>query len=126
MSIMPRKVHIKPIVLLICATVAVAQAYITKNTVEGRLVEPVILERVLVEDVELSGMTRSEAEEVLYQYVDEVVLQPLVLVSGDEAWQLDPMDIGLHVFVLETVERALAVGRTGSWLENWYSEIFLK
>ncbi len=118
MSVFPRKVHMKHIVLLICVTAIVAQGYITDSAAEGKLIEPIILERVLIEDVELSGMTRSEAEEALYQYVDEVILQPLLLVSGDETWQLDPIDIGLHVFVPETVERALAVGRTGSWLER--------
>jgi vancomycin resistance protein YoaR len=118
MAVASRNLHIKLVVLFICIIVVATQVSMIDNSVCARTIEPVILERVLVEDVELSGMTRSEAEETLYQYVDEVILQPLVLISGDEAWQLDPTDIGLHVFIPEIVERALAVGRTGSWLER--------
>jgi hypothetical protein len=118
MSVVPRSLHIKLILLSICVIAVVAQAIIIDNDVDARPLEPEILERVVVEDVELSGMTRSQAEEALYQYVDEIVLQPIVLTSGDEAWLLDPTDIGLRVFVPEIVERAVAIGRTGSWLER--------
>ncbi len=118
MSVVPRSLHIKFILLFICVFAVVAQAVMIDNDVDARPLEPEILERVVVEDVELSGMTRSQAEEALYQYVHEIVLQPVVLTSGDEAWLLDPADIGLHVFVPEIVERALAIGRTGSWLER--------
>ncbi len=118
MSMESRSLHIKFALLSICVIAALAQAIMIDNRVDARPLEPLVLERVLVEGVELSGMTRSEAEEALYQYVDRVVLQPIVLISGDEGWQLSPADIGLHVFVPEIVERALAVGRTGSWLER--------
>jgi CDP-diacylglycerol pyrophosphatase len=90
MSVVPRSLHIKLILLSICVIAVVAQAIIIDNDVDARPLEPEILERVVVEDVELSGMTRSQAEEALYQYVDEIVLQPIVLTSGDEAWLLDP------------------------------------
>ena len=118
MSVVPPSLHTKFVLLFICVIAVVTQVIMIDNGVDARPLEPVILERVLVEDVELSGMTRSQAEEALYQYINEIVLQPIVLTSGDEAWQLDPTDIGLHVFVPEIVERALAVGRTGSWLER--------
>lgn len=118
MCVSPRKLHIKLMLTFICVIVVATEIFIINNSVNARPVELQILERVFVEDLELSGMTRSEAEEALYKYVDDVVLQPLVLTSGDESWQLDPNDIDLHVFVPEIVERALAVGRCGSWLER--------
>jgi len=80
--------------------------------------EPEIFGNVWVEEIDLSSMTRSQAEEALHRYIDEVISQQIVLAFGDEAWQLDPADIGLSVFVGEIVERALAVGRTGNWLER--------
>lgn len=80
--------------------------------------EPEIFGDVWVEEIDLSSMTRSQAEEALHRYIDEVISQQIVLAFGDEAWQLDPADIGLSVFVGEIVERALAVGRTGNWLER--------
>ncbi|HXL04526.1 MAG TPA: VanW family protein [Bacillota bacterium] len=118
MSVTSRNLHMNLVLLLICFVVMATQACMIDSIADAGAAEPVIFQRVFVEDVELSDMTRSEAEEALYQYVDKVVLQPLVLTSGDEAWQLDPNDIGLHVFVPEIVERALAVGRAGSWLDR--------
>lgn len=118
MSVEPRSLHRKLVLPFICVIAVLTPVIMIDNSVDARPLEPVILERVLVEDVELTGMTRSQAEEALSQYVDRIVLQPIVLTSGDEAWQLDPTDIGLHVFIPEIVERALAVGRTGSWLER--------
>jgi hypothetical protein len=67
MSVVPRSLHIKFILLFICVFAVVAQAVMIDNDVDARPLEPEILERVVVEDVELSGMTRSQAEEALYQ-----------------------------------------------------------
>lgn len=118
MSVIFSKVHRKTILLIICIIAALLQGHITEKAAQARPSEPVIFERVFVEGIELSGMTRREAEATLSQYVNETVMQPLVLVSGDEVWLLDPKNIGLHIFVPEIVERALSIGRTGSWLDR--------
>lgn len=118
MSTRSRSLHIS-LILLSCCVVAMAAYYTVVNYgVNAGSAEPEIFGDVWVEEIDLSGMTRSQAEEALHRYIDEVISQQIVLAFGDEAWQLDPADIGLSVFVGEIVERALAVGRTGNWLER--------
>lgn len=118
MSTRSRSLHIS-LILLSCCVVAMAAYYTVVNYgVNAGSAEPEIFGDVWVEEIDLSSMTRSQAEEALHRYIDEVISQQIVLTFGDEAWQLDPADIGLSVFVGEIVERALAVGRTGNWLER--------
>ncbi|MFY9535172.1 MAG: VanW family protein [Bacillota bacterium] len=118
MSTRSRSLHIS-LILLSCCVVAMAAYYTVVNYgVNAGSAEPEIFGDVWVEEIDLSSMTRSQAEEALHRYIDEVISQQIVLAFGDEAWQLDPADIGLSVFVGEIVERALAVGRTGNWLER--------
>ncbi|NLS45276.1 MAG: hypothetical protein GX969_06030 [Firmicutes bacterium] len=111
-------VHMKFILLLICGTVTIGFIFMHESIVGAKPANQAIMDWVYVESVNLGGMTKDEAEEVLYKYVDQVVMQPIILTLGDEAWQLHPADLNIHVFVPETVEKALAVGRTGSWLER--------
>ncbi|MGB4274515.1 MAG: VanW family protein [Bacillota bacterium] len=118
MSTRSRSLHIS-LILLSCCVVAMAAYYTVVNYgVNAGSAEPEIFGDVWVEEIDLSSMTRSQAEEALHRYIDEEISQQIVLAFGDEAWQLDPADIGLSVFVGEIVERALAVGRTGNWLER--------
>lgn len=80
---------------------------------------PCIVKGVRVADVLLGGLTREQATRVLGGFVSEVVMQPITLLWENESWQLDPADIGLEAHIAETVERAMAIGRTGSWLARW-------
>ncbi len=80
---------------------------------------PRIADGVRVADVHLGGLARDETTRALAGFVSEVVMQPITLVWGSESWQVGPDDIGVEVHVTETVERAMAVGRTGSWLARW-------
>ncbi|HAV20700.1 MAG TPA: hypothetical protein DCX02_02140 [Firmicutes bacterium] len=104
MSTRSRSLHIS-LILLSCCVVAMAAYYTVVNYgVNAGSAEPEIFGDVWVEEIDLSSMTRSQAEEALHRYIDEVISQQIVLAFGDEAWQLDPADIGLSVFVGEIVE----------------------
>ncbi|MGE5588857.1 MAG: VanW family protein [Clostridia bacterium] len=78
-----------------------------------------IAEGVRVADVPLGGLTREEATRVLTSFVSEVVMLPITLLWEDESWQLEPSDMGVEADISTTVDRAMAVGRTGSWLARW-------
>ncbi|MFZ5925073.1 MAG: VanW family protein [Bacillota bacterium] len=78
-----------------------------------------ILQGVRAGGVQLGGMTAEQAEQALESLVATVIMQPVVLVHEQDSWLLDPRDIGLRACIRETVTRALAVGRTGSWLTRW-------
>ncbi|MGE5572511.1 MAG: VanW family protein [Bacteroidota bacterium] len=80
---------------------------------------PRIVNGVQVADVPVGGLTREEAARVVAAFVQEVVMQPITLLWESESWQLEPADIGLEARIAETVERAMAVGRTGPWLARW-------
>ncbi|MGE5594354.1 MAG: VanW family protein [Betaproteobacteria bacterium] len=99
------------IAALVLAGGGVAQA--------GASAPPRIVDGVRVADIPLGGLTRDEASRVLARFASEVVARPITLLWEDESWQLNPSDIGVETHVPETVERAMAVGRTGSWLARW-------
>lgn len=67
----------------------------------------------------MGDMTTEQAEQALERFAATVIMLPVVLVHEQDSWLLDPRDIGLRVSIHETVTKALAVGRTGSWLTRW-------
>ncbi|MCR4402465.1 MAG: VanW family protein [Firmicutes bacterium] len=78
-----------------------------------------IAKGVSVADIPLGGLTREEATRALTRFVSDVVTLPITLVWEDQSWQLNPSDIGVEVDIPATVDRAMAIGRTGSWLARW-------
>ncbi len=106
--------------LLVAAAVAVTGGRVQEALHSApQQAGPRIFEGVEAGGVELGGMTAEQAHEALRALVADVVMQPVVLVCEEISWLLDPADIDLQVRTTETVARALAVGRVGSWLTRW-------
>ncbi|HID33245.1 MAG TPA: hypothetical protein EYP25_01505, partial [Anaerolineae bacterium] len=73
---------------------------------------------VQIMGVDLSGMTREEARLALEQAVMAYLPPPVALRYGDQFWPLDSKALGVRVEVDESLNRAFALGRNGSMLEN--------
>ncbi len=108
-------------VALIVAIAAVAGAAMYGLAHSNR-----IYEGVTVGGFEIGGMTRSEAKAAIRDDLREATSQPVILVSGDQQFALDPRATGVEVDLDATVNRAFSYGREGSWFErsgDWFDAI---
>ncbi|MCC6705846.1 MAG: peptidoglycan binding domain-containing protein, partial [Thermomicrobiales bacterium] len=69
---------------------------------------------VSVAGVDLGGKTRSQARAALDPVLTEFLQQPLVLTSGADTFEIDPVTAGIAFDVDATVERAYSYGRSGN------------
>ncbi len=73
---------------------------------------------VQVMGIDLSGMTRDEAQAALETVAATYSPPPIALRYGDQVWQLSPKDLGISVAVAESLNQAFARGRNGNFFEN--------
>ena len=73
---------------------------------------------VQVMGVDLSGMTRDDAQIALAQAAQTFSPPPIALRYGDQVWQLSQEDLGLSVSVNESLNQAFARGRNADFLNN--------
>jgi len=85
-----------------------------------------IYEGVTVGGVEVGGMTRSEAKAAIRDDMRAATSQPIILVSDDQQFSLDPHAAGIEIDLDETISRAFSFGREGSVFErsgDWFNSI---
>lgn len=73
---------------------------------------------VYVEKTDLSGLMINEASQRLSEALPYTYEGRLVLIYGDQSWDLQPIDLGYVVEPTNSAREALAVGRQGRTLEN--------
>jgi len=73
---------------------------------------------VQVMGVDLSGMTRDEAQTALQAAALTYSPPPIAMRYADQVWQLSPKDLGVNVSVNESLNQAFARGRNSSFFEN--------
>jgi len=81
-----------------------------------------VYEGVSVLGVDLSGRTRDEAEGLLSPRAAELTARPVLVRAGDNQWRTDWGKLGLSLPVAPIVDRAMAVGRQGSPLDQLYAQ----
>ena len=81
-----------------------------------------IYQGVSVLGIDLSGMTPTEAERLLATRAAELTARPVLVRAGDNQWRTDWGKLGLSMPVQPIVDRAMAVGRQGSILDQWYAQ----
>jgi vancomycin resistance protein YoaR len=81
-----------------------------------------VYEGVSVLGVDLSGRTRDEAERLLTARATELTARPVLVRAGDNQWRTDWGKLGLSMPVGPIVDRAMAVGRQGSPLDQLYAQ----
>lgn len=73
---------------------------------------------VTVLGMNMAGMGRAEAETALAQRFNQTYRQSLTLKQGDSVWPVTREEIGLRFSVTRTLSLAMAVGRSGSPMDN--------
>ncbi len=68
--------------------------------------------------IDLSGMTREEAQLAMEQAAATFAPPPISLRHGDQVWPLQPDDLGVRVEIDEGLNQAFALGRNGAPLQN--------
>jgi vancomycin resistance protein YoaR len=81
-----------------------------------------VYQGVSVLGVDLSGRTRAEAEQTIAARAAELTARPVLIRAGDNQWRTDWGKLGLTIPVGTIVDRALAVGRQGTPLDQLYAQ----
>jgi vancomycin resistance protein YoaR len=82
--------------------------------VDGGLYYNEIHHGIRVAGQDLGGLSRGEATEVLGTFVQDARTQPIILISGEESWEVLPGDVGTTIDVLATVSAAMDLTRDGN------------
>lgn len=78
-----------------------------------------IPETVYIEDMNVSGMTREEAEKELDSYVSRLGSTTFTLTTGDTSIRVSAQDLGIKVENEEVVDEALNIGKTGNLITRY-------
>ncbi len=79
----------------------------------------IITPGVYVGNLNLGGLTREQAREHLAMLEDEVAHYPVVIKNGDNTWTIDAGELGVTLDNEKTLQKAAAVGHTGSIINQW-------
>jgi vancomycin resistance protein YoaR len=81
-----------------------------------------IYQGVSVLGIDLSGRTPAEAERMLAVRAADLTARPVLVRAGDNQWRTDWGKLGVSMPIRPIVDRALAVGRQGSILDQVYAQ----
>ena len=79
----------------------------------------VIPNTVYIGDIDVSGMTASEAERALASYTDSLKNTVFTLTTGDKSIQVSAEDMGLEIANPEVIEEALNLGKAGNLISRY-------
>jgi lipoprotein-anchoring transpeptidase ErfK/SrfK len=83
-----------------------------------------ILPGVRVENVNVGGMTRTEAAHALAPAIQTFLQQPIDITAGAKQWTMTREELGVKVDVDATVGRALDVSDSLAWPSRVYHRLF--
>jgi len=81
-----------------------------------------VYQGVSVLGLDLSGRTRGEAESLLAARAAELTARPVLVRAGDNQWPTDWGKLGVSLPTGPIVDRAMAVGRQGSVVDQLYAQ----
>ncbi len=85
-----------------------------------------VYQNVFVNNLNLGGMTRTEAQAALAGMLAPTLTKPVMLTSDNKQWTPLLADLGVRPDVNATVADAFAVGRGGGPLAQWWSIIEMR
>jgi lipoprotein-anchoring transpeptidase ErfK/SrfK len=85
-----------------------------------------ILPGVQIAGVDVSGMTRTQAERAISAEVTSILARPIEVRVGDRSWQLSAAVLGARVDVQAALDQALAVSDRFGWASRLYHRVLDK
>ncbi len=113
--IMKRFLKLLPLLILVFTVGFTGHSLITVGADE----KDVIPDTVYIGDIDVSGMTKREAEQAVASYADTLKNKMFTLTTGDKSIQVSAEDLGLDVANPEVVEEALNLGKTGNLITRY-------
>ena len=85
-----------------------------------RLIHRGVMPGVTVAGVDAGGMSRAELTAALQPVAQQATQDPITLTHDGQSFDVVPADIGFTPDVSDSVDQALAIGRTGGlWASSW-------
>ncbi|WP_099469612.1 VanW family protein [Konateibacter massiliensis] len=113
---------IKKIVMsLICmlAIAAIAFGINVHVQASANSSDPTISNGVYIEGINVSGMTKEEAENAVNSYVDELKAKEITFVIDTNNVAVSADELGMNVTNLDVVEEAVNLGKTGNIIQRY-------
>jgi lipoprotein-anchoring transpeptidase ErfK/SrfK len=85
-----------------------------------------ILPGVRIAGVDVSGMTRSQAEQAISGKVRSILARPIEVTVADRVWELSAAVLGAHVDVRAALDQSLAVSDGFDWPARLYHRVLAK
>jgi lipoprotein-anchoring transpeptidase ErfK/SrfK len=85
-----------------------------------------ILPGVRIAGIDVSGMTRSQAEQAISGKVGSILARPIEVKVADRVWELSAAVLGAHVDVQAALDQALAVSDGFDWPARLYHRVLDK
>lgn len=110
-----------PVVMLTMLFAGMMAATITvKAAVEAKAPgDDTIPNRVYVEDIDIGGMTKEEAEDAVQEYVDQLGDAKLTLAAGKNTFEITAKELGIVWGNPEILEEAVGLGRSGNLVARY-------
>ena len=113
---MKKYIKLLPLFVLAFTACAIVRSLTAVDAEESN----VIPNTVYIGDIDVSGMTKDEAERALDSYVDSIQNKVFTLTTGDKQIQVSAEDLGLTIADTETlIEEALNIGKTGNLIVRY-------
>ena len=100
----------------------IAGVFISGMTVQAKEADCTIAAGVYAEEVDLSGMTKEEAEEAIKAYVSEKSEETVTMSVNGETLEVSRGALGIVWDEEEVLEEAMALGKSGNLIKR-YKEI---
>lgn len=112
---MKKFMKIFPAFAVVIVAGVVGHTMITAQAGESKTIP----ETVYIEDMNVSGLTKEEAEEELDSYVSRLENTMFTLTTGDTSIQVTAKDLGIKVENEEVIDEALNIGKTGNLITRY-------
>ncbi|MEX1046831.1 MAG: L,D-transpeptidase family protein [Actinomycetota bacterium] len=82
-----------------------------------------IMPGIKVAGIDVSDMTKAEAEKAIHEKIDRQLSRPLTVKVGEENWKTSSAELGTKPDVGVAVNKALGVANSYSWMSRVYHRI---
>ena len=112
---MKKYIKLLPILIFVFTAGFIGYSFTTVDAGENGTIP----DTVYIGDIDVSGMTKEEAEDALDAYVNTLQNTTFTLSAGTKNIQVSAEDLGVCVANTEVVEEALNLGKTGNLIARY-------